>query len=226
MSKLFLIRHGQASLGKQNYDMLSKLGEKQSELLGEHLKDMGVIPNLVIRGDMHRHFQTSAGMLEGLSMKEALVNVRVDPRWNEFDFETLIRAYLAELKGDKPTLDNPKAFFSLLKNALTAWSRDEIQSTLAENWQDFSARINDALLAALQHHTHANIFVVSSGGAISMALSHLLKFDAPSIINLNLQSRNSGISEIYFNEQQHYVTSFNGVPHLERGNRKQLITSA
>ena len=37
MSKLFFFRHGQASLGAANYDVLSDKGIRQSQLLGEYL---------------------------------------------------------------------------------------------------------------------------------------------------------------------------------------------
>ena len=37
MSKLFFFRHGQASLGAANYDVLSDKGIRQSKLLGEYL---------------------------------------------------------------------------------------------------------------------------------------------------------------------------------------------
>ena len=37
MSVLLLVRHGQASWGSADYDVLSDLGHEQSRLLGKHL---------------------------------------------------------------------------------------------------------------------------------------------------------------------------------------------
>ena len=34
MTTIYLIRHGQASFGQQNYDQLSNKGERQAQLLG------------------------------------------------------------------------------------------------------------------------------------------------------------------------------------------------
>ena len=42
MAELFLVRHGQASLGADNYDCLSDAGVQQSLWLGEHFARDGV----------------------------------------------------------------------------------------------------------------------------------------------------------------------------------------
>ena len=43
MTSIYLVRHGQASFGKKDYDNLSGIGEKQSFLLGEHFKKLKLI---------------------------------------------------------------------------------------------------------------------------------------------------------------------------------------
>ena len=40
MTNIYLVRHGQASFGKKDYDNLSEIGKKQSFLLGEHFKKL------------------------------------------------------------------------------------------------------------------------------------------------------------------------------------------
>ena len=42
MGSIYLIRHGQASLGAANYDVLSPLGIRQSQLCGEHFGALGL----------------------------------------------------------------------------------------------------------------------------------------------------------------------------------------
>ena len=41
MANLLIIRHGQASFGADNYDQLSPLGQRQADLTGEFLRQMG-----------------------------------------------------------------------------------------------------------------------------------------------------------------------------------------
>ncbi len=40
MTTIYLIRHGQASFGKSNYDELSENGEAQATLLGQYFKQI------------------------------------------------------------------------------------------------------------------------------------------------------------------------------------------
>ena len=40
MTSIYLVRHGQASFGKKDYDNLSEIGKKQSFLLGKHFKKL------------------------------------------------------------------------------------------------------------------------------------------------------------------------------------------
>ena len=74
--------------------------------------------------------------------------------------------------------------------------------------------------------TDGDILVVSSGGPISMALKHLLKLDNSTMIDLNLQTRNTSISEIYFNQALDQLCSFNNTPHLDTKERRGSITYA
>jgi broad specificity phosphatase PhoE len=41
MGTLYLVRHGQASFGADDYDQLSALGRRQSVRLGEYLRGKG-----------------------------------------------------------------------------------------------------------------------------------------------------------------------------------------
>jgi len=59
-----------------------------------------------------------------------------------------------------------------------------------------------------------------------MALQILMQFSPETTIDLNLQTRNTGISEVFFNAERAYVSSFNTIPHLAAKERKKAITSA
>ena len=58
MTEIYFVRHGQASFGAENYDKLSTIGHKQSELLGLHLKKTSLKFDKVICGKMKRHQET------------------------------------------------------------------------------------------------------------------------------------------------------------------------
>ena len=223
MSKLLLIRHGQASFGQKNYDQLSELGTKQAQWLGEYLKDANIQPDRIITGSLMRHKQTAASICQGLNF-----NGEIDEHtgWNEFDFQTIVLAYLQKHPELTPTTKQPKAYFSLLKRAMTSWSKSELSDSQTESWTDFEHRVNAAMAYSKSKTTSAPTLVISSGGAISMALKYILKLDATTMIDLNLQTRNTSISEIYFNQSNDQLCSFNATPHLESKDRRDSITYA
>ena len=52
MGTLYLVRHGQASFGADDYDQLSELGHKQSVRLGEYFARKGVHFDALIAGTL------------------------------------------------------------------------------------------------------------------------------------------------------------------------------
>ncbi|MEO0471225.1 MAG: phosphoglycerate mutase family protein, partial [Bacteroidota bacterium] len=57
-STLYLIRHGQASFMKANYDELSALGWQQARKLGAWAKDQGVQYDRCLHGTLARQRDT------------------------------------------------------------------------------------------------------------------------------------------------------------------------
>ncbi len=59
MTTIYLVRHGQASFGKSNYDELSENGEAQATLLGQYFKKILKEQPYIVAGTMQRHEQTA-----------------------------------------------------------------------------------------------------------------------------------------------------------------------
>jgi broad specificity phosphatase PhoE len=59
MAIIYLIRHGQASFGAEDYDRLSELGRRQSQVLGEYFRGAGVVFDAVYSGDLLRQRETA-----------------------------------------------------------------------------------------------------------------------------------------------------------------------
>jgi broad specificity phosphatase PhoE len=68
--------------------------------------------------------------------------------------------------------------------------------------------------------------LVSSGGPISTAIGHVLGVPHQARIALNLQIRNSSVSEFHFSSKQHSLLSYNTLPHLDSLEHKSWITYA
>ena len=224
MSELFLVRHAQASYGTDDYDRLSELGHRQARWLGEHFRLRGLSFDRVVCGDMFRHRQTVEGIFEG--MDRELPEAATDPSWNEFDFETIIRSYVEQHPDQQPPPGAPvKSFTQVLRDALQAWSEDRLAAVLPERWADFEARVRRGLDSmASEPGDRRRVLVVSSGGAISMALRQVLEAPASAMVHMNLQLHNSSISRLYFNARSMHFAGFNPVPHLEHPERADSIT--
>jgi broad specificity phosphatase PhoE len=70
----------------------------------------------------------------------------------------------------------------------------------------------------------ADVLVVSSGGPISTASACALEAPAQTVVALNLQIRNSSVTEFNFSAKRQQLLSFNGLPHLDHPARSGWIT--
>lgn len=229
MSELFLVRHAQASFGSENYDQLSELGLQQARWLGEWFSHRNIHPDLVVTGTMVRQKQTAECILESLQISGT---IEEDAGFNEFDFHALTALYCRLTEQDLPGREaGPRPFFQLLRKAMLAWSRGELHTTgdsefqpPLESWQQFHVRVANAMNRLSAHQQSRKVVVVSSGGAIAMALTQILQCGVETLINLNLQAKNTGFSHIYFNQQSILLNSFNNAPHIETAERIHSLT--
>ena len=90
MGRLLLVRHGQASWGADDYDVLSPLGWEQSRMLGDSLGARNLVPDLVLHGSMRRHRETAEATLDRAGWSE--VETVEDQGWNEFDHVGMLAA--------------------------------------------------------------------------------------------------------------------------------------
>jgi broad specificity phosphatase PhoE len=68
------------------------------------------------------------------------------------------------------------------------------------------------------------VLVVSSGGPISTILAEALGMPLRGVVDLNLQTRNTGITELQAGANRIHCVSFNNVPHLDRPERAGTLT--
>ncbi|MDT3439600.1 MULTISPECIES: histidine phosphatase family protein [unclassified Pseudofrankia] len=67
MSVIYLVRHGQASFGTADYDVLSELGYRQAALVGAELRARGVRAGLATTGTLRRQRETAAAALAAIA---------------------------------------------------------------------------------------------------------------------------------------------------------------
>src|SRR5687768_6856066 len=224
MGQLYLVRHGQASFGADNYDQLSELGQRQSWRLGEYWRERGMQFDAVITGTLNRHRQTWEGIAEGLGLSRD--DVLPWPGLNEYDAEAVIATIHPE-KLQKP--DTPELYrhhFRLLREGLGAWMQGRTAPVGMPSYIDFLAGVTTALDHVRGKHHGARVLVVSSGGPISTAVGHVLGTSPETTIELNLRIRNTSVTEFAFTPKRHMLVSYNCLPHLDAPDLRGWITYA
>lgn len=222
MGTLYLVRHGQASFGAEDYDQLSDLGTRQCHALGLWLARRGLQFDGVLRGTLKRHAQSLAAIAEGHGQLPAALEW---PGLNEYDSAALIRTVHAGALAKPDSPEVYRAHFRLLRQALAQWMDGSTQPEGMPTWTEFLAGVTGALDHVRQQHS-GNVLLVSSGGPISTAVAHVLGAPASTLIELNMRTRNSSLTEFAFNPKRHMLLAFNQLPHLDHPERLSWETYA
>jgi broad specificity phosphatase PhoE len=220
MGTLYLVRHGQASFGAEDYDQLSALGHQQSVRLGEYFRFKGLQFEAVLTGSLRRHQQTYAGICEGAGLNQPALEW---PGLNEYDSAAVIGA-IHPHKLEKPT--SPEMYrhhFRLLRDGLTQWMNGVVSPKGMPSYTEFQHGVTSALDHVRKHH-EGNVLIVSSGGPISTAVGHILGTTPETTIELNLRIRNSSLTEFTFNPKRHMLVTYNTLPHLDQPEHSEWVT--
>ena len=207
MKGILLVRHAQASFGSDDYDRLSPLGHRQSDLLGRWLASMGYQPDKVISGGLRRHKETIAGIATHVS----LPGTCIDPGFDEVSMGAIVRhaaitdPSLAEAAKRRATLG------TALEAALRGWS-DGAAPEGVETWQEYNARVARGLAASGAER----VLIMTSGGAIASAAAQVLNCPPKAQIGLFLRLMNTSITHLVRSDNALLLHSYNATPHLDR----------
>ena len=227
MGTLYLVRHGQASFGADDYDQLSELGQRQSVRLGEYLRwrhGDALRLDAVLTGTLRRQRQT----WEGIAAGAGLDTPRTDwPGLNEYDSHAVIQAIHPEPLPKPDTPERYRQHFRLLREGLTAWMDGRIQPVGMPSYADFRAGVVGALdYVRSLADGDGQVMIVSSGGPIATAVGHVLGIGPETTIELNLRIRNSAVTEFQFNPKRHTLLTYNTLPHLDGPEHRDWVTFA
>lgn len=211
MPVVLLVRHGQASFGAADYDVLSETGRRQSEAVGAELARRGLRDPVAVAGTLRRQQGTAALALPG-------VELRVDPRWDEYDHRDLLERY-PTAEGTTSHDGTSRGLQVLLDLALGRWV-DDVDGT----WTGFSggaaAALRD-LVAGLEPGRDAVVF--TSGGIVAAVCADLLGLGAAGVVALNRVSANGAITKLVVGRGGVSLVSFNDHAHFE-GAERDLLT--
>jgi broad specificity phosphatase PhoE len=216
MGVILLIRHGQASFGGNDYDVLSEQGHAQARHTGAVLATRGIEPARVISGSLRRQRDTAEGLLAGLG--RAGEPVVEDPRWNEYDQFGLL-ALAAGTMEDWPDdpVERNRAFQVALDRALAVWvaagAAPPPEGAGGESHDAFHTRTTGAIDDLLA--TPGTSVVVSSGGAIAAVAAHLMGVAPEHWPAINRTMVNASITKVVTGRRGATLVSLNEHGHLE-----------
>lgn len=234
MGSIYLIRHGQASFGADDYDVLSPVGVQQAQILGSHLAELGLTFDRCVSGELRRQQHTASAALEQLSGQGLSVPpVEIDSAFNEFDAEAIIRALLPDLLGSEPqaletlrnAAQNRSEFQRIFALIIERWISGTYDPPGLESWLGFVERVQGGLQRLLEAAGNTDkIAVFTSGGTITALLHLITRIPAAQAFELNWQIVNTSLNHFKFRGREVALASFNSHTHLQLLKAPQLIT--
>lgn len=229
MGSVLLVRHGQASWGSDDYDVLSETGWEQSRLLGRALAARGVGAGLLLaRGGLRRHRETLEGVAEGAgwaledSDEADALDVAVDDGWDEFDHLGVLAHH-----GDDPDAaaagTDRGAFQAWFERSTMAWASGTGTADYAETYEAFLARTAAALRSSVARAGGRDVLVVTSGGVVAACASALIDLGEDAGVRARVWNRlntvvvNTSVTKLVVGRRGTTLVSFNEHAHLEGG---------
>lgn len=223
MSVILLLRHGQASFGAANYDVLSPKGFRQAEVLGRSLAARGVHLDAAVSGTLARQRDTARTTLAAAGAGD--LQAQVDPGWDEYDHDGVYAGWAAdELAADQrgagaapvDPAEASRAFQDRLEVALASWSAGVEGTGVRPEWSVFSARVaaaTEAVVAGLG--SGQTVAVFTSGGVISAVCARLLALPPAAVVAFNRVTVNAAITKVVCGRRGATLVSFNDHAHFE-----------
>lgn len=230
MSKLFLVRHGQASFFADDYDKLSEMGERQARALAEHWLQTGTVIDEAYTGTLQRQRRTAEVVGEAyVEAGQPWPSVEVLPGLDEYPADDIMEHllprlaaendHLRQLKEDFERADEGveryRTFHRLLAAVMDAWIDGAYTANGLMPWERFRDNVRGALRAILGKEGRGrNVAVFSSGGVIGVGVQSVMQAPDKMAAELNWRIHNCSLTEFTFSGDRIALDCFNAVPHL------------
>ena len=234
MSEIYLIRHGQASFGEDNYDKLSPTGVKQAAILARYLAESGKRFDAVYTGEMERQQKTAQEFIRYYTANEIFVpKSDMSAAFNEYDSFSVWKALIPEMLEENPALakdleklqGNQKVFQKIFAELMARWTKGEYRASGIPRWDDFVNNVNKGLDQLMAHHgAKKRVAVFTSGGPISVSVQTALNLSNQKTLEISWQLMNASVTRIKYNSRGIMLAGFNDVTHLELERDESLLT--
>ena len=236
MSELFIVRHGQASFGSDNYDKLSTIGLKQAEMTGLHLVEIGQSFSALYCGTMDRQQKTAAQIQKAYenANKKFPIDCHILESLNEYDSHSVFEKLVPGLIQDEPELEaalssittDRRSFQILFEKIMKRWISGKYDQQSLQTWISFKNNVVQGLNSIMTREgAKKRIMVCSSGGPIAIAVQLALGISDEKTMELTWQIQNASITRFVYNQKGEFMLSaFNDTAHLKLTKDNNLLT--
>lgn len=232
MSKIYLIRHGQASFLADDYDNLSDKGIIQSKALGAYFLKNGIFFDKIYIGNLKRHQQTFENYsldfynnkidlpkpiyLNELNEHEALDAFNIESE-NFIDQNIQAQKLMMAMQKDgELKKKNTILIFGLFMSEFVSGKYPSNGSSI-QSWKAFRAQTKQGITTILKNTNKGEtIGVFTSGGTKSSIIGDSLGLDENKISELNMAIRNTSFSQLIYIKNKVKPFSINEIPHLTK----------
>src|ERR1700677_4607065 len=233
MSRIYLVRHGQAGTRKA-YDSLSELGKQQARLLGEYFVREKIHFRAAYSGALVRQQETACEVTAVYREAGATFPEIVrEPGWNEFDLTHVYRGLAPLLCAEDPEFD--RQYQELVAQARAAAEQPEasvnrrwlpcdvrvveawIQGRHAyngETWQAFRERVVACQSKVEPAERDANVVIFTSATPIGIWTALAMEVHDERAMRLAGVLQNASCTLLRLHNGELRLHSFNAIPHL------------
>lgn len=230
---MYIIRHGQASFGKENYDCLSDLGVRQAKLLGDYFKSTGVTFDAVYSGSLDRQIATFRTVVERMSSNQPSDKPIILMEFNEVESFSDLMKLVATLATEDPEVSaaveslntDPNAMKFIYGKVIQRWGATKPINDFPTSWKAVGKKVQAGIdRIRAENGSGKCVAVFTSGGPIAATMQIALGLDDRYAMNLPRMIRNTAVSTFLYDDKRLSLSNYNSIAHLEIHNDPTLIT--
>ena len=215
MATIYLIRHGQASFGADDYDKLSELGCRQASVAGEYLAQCGISFDAIYSGNLLRQRETA--QLASASQPEEL-ELRIDPRFNEIENDQQLKYLVPEVVKSNPAvqeliergLSSSKDYQKVIKAVFNYWVSPQCADARVQSWQDYSQGVSQALHDVMvEQGSGKTVGIFTSGGTIATIVAQVLGLTGEQTYRFYEPIFNCSVTQLFYSGTRVSLSYFN-----------------
>ncbi len=220
MATIYVIRHGQASFGADDYDNLSEIGRLQATRLGEYLRDCDIHLDAAYCGQLRRQRDTAE---LALAAQPASVPLRVDTRLDEVRNDEQIRVLLPQLLEGNPALRavvdrglaSSKDYQKVIAAVFNHWVSPQCDAAGIQSWQDYASGVQAALSDVMQAQgSGRTVAVFTSGGTIATLVARVLGVPDDAVYQFYEPVFNCSVTQLFYSGDRVSLSFFNDCSYL------------